>query len=122
MSRFILAVACGAVLLLAQGATASADDWPIFLGPHGTGVTTDAGISDHWPAAGPPLVWSKRIGTGYSSPSIRDGKLVVHHRLRNSEIVECLNATSGARFGKSITRANFATRTATTTGRGARPF
>ena len=68
MSRFLLAVACSAVLLLAQGAAASADDWPIFLGPHGTGVTTDAGISDHWPAAGPPVVWSKRIGTGLFIP------------------------------------------------------
>jgi outer membrane protein assembly factor BamB len=101
MSRFILAFACSAVLILTQGATASADDWPIFLGPHGTGVTTDAGISDHWPAAGPPVVWNKRIGTGYSSPSIRDGKLVVHHRLRNSEIVECLNAASGAPIWKN---------------------
>ena len=101
MSRFILAAVCAAVLLLTQHGIASADDWPIFLGPHGTGITTDAGISDHWPAAGPPIVWNKRIGTGYSSPSIRDGKLVVHHRLRNSEIVECLNATSGTPIWKN---------------------
>lgn len=95
-----------AVIALAVAARASAaepqtpkaaatSDWPIFLGPSGTGVTVDAGISDHWPQPGPPIVWSKRIGAGYSSPSVRDGKLVIHHRLRNSEIVECLHAETG---------------------------
>jgi outer membrane protein assembly factor BamB len=70
-------------------------DWPVFLGPSGTGVTVDAGLADHWPKGGPPIVWSKHIGSGYSSPSIRVGKLVVHHRLRNESIVECLNAATG---------------------------
>ena len=70
-------------------------DWPVFLGPSGTGITVDAGLADHWPKAGPPIVWSKHIGSGYSSPSVRAGKLVVHHRLRNESIVECLNAATG---------------------------
>jgi outer membrane protein assembly factor BamB len=102
--RRILAIATGFTVLSApfvvaapppERKTPSATDWPIFLGPLGTGVTSDAGISQHWPPSGPPIVWSKRIGAGYSSPSIRGGKLVIHHRLRNTEVVECVRAETG---------------------------
>jgi len=79
----------------AKQSVLSGDDWPAFLGPLGTGITRDTGIGDRWPETGPPVVWSKRIGAGYSSPSIRGGKLVVHHRLRNTEVVECLHAGTG---------------------------
>jgi outer membrane protein assembly factor BamB len=110
MSRLLLSAAISAAFVFIPAAraaepgfsgsaarqdAAAGDDWPAFLGPLGTGVTRDAGISDHWPPAGPPVLWSKRIGTGYSSPSIRGGKLVIHHRLRNSEIVECLHVETG---------------------------
>jgi outer membrane protein assembly factor BamB len=74
----------------------TAADWPVFLGPSGTGVTGDAGLADHWPKSGPPVVWTKHIGSGYSAPSVQSGKLVFHHRLRNESIVECVNATTGA--------------------------
>jgi outer membrane protein assembly factor BamB len=78
----------------------SKEDWPAFLGPSGTGLTVDAGLADHWPKGGPPIVWSKQIGTGYSAPSVKAGKLVVHHRQRNDSIVECLRAGTGERIWK----------------------
>jgi outer membrane protein assembly factor BamB len=70
-------------------------DWAEFLGPSGTGVSPETGLLKVWPVEGPPVVWQKRVGTGYSAPSVRGNRLVVHHRLRNEEIVECLNATTG---------------------------
>jgi len=72
----------------------SGEDWPAFLGPLGTGVTVDRGLADHWPQGGPPVLWTKRIGTGYSAPSVRGGKLIVHHR-QAEETVECLRAATG---------------------------
>jgi outer membrane protein assembly factor BamB len=78
----------------------TAADWPAFLGPAGTGVTGDAGLADHWPKTGPPVLWSKQIGSGYSAPSVRGGKLVVHHRQRNESIVECLHADTGKSIWK----------------------
>ena len=76
------------------------NDWPVFLGPFGTGVTGDAGLAEHWPKTGPPIVWNKHIGSGYSAPSVRGGKLVVHHRQRNESIVECLRAATGEQIWK----------------------
>lgn len=71
------------------------EDWPEFLGPRKTGVSGETGLLPKWPAGGPPVVWKKRIGTGYSAPSVRGNRLVVHHRPAGDEIVECFEASSG---------------------------
>jgi len=70
-------------------------DWPQFLGPHGDGTSDETGLTESWSPKGPPLVWEKNIGTGYSAPSIRSNSLVLHHRLKDEEIVECFEASTG---------------------------
>ena len=47
------------------------EDWPEFLGPRKTGVSGERDLLKKWPEKGPPVVWKKRIGTGYSAPSVR---------------------------------------------------
>lgn len=69
-------------------------DWPIFLGPHGTGVSDETNLLDVWPKDGPPVVWKKKIGTGYSAPSVLGNRLVVHHRIKDRDIVECVDAAT----------------------------
>jgi outer membrane protein assembly factor BamB len=72
------------------------EDWPVFLGPHGTGVCNETEWLKTWPEGGLKIAWSKRIGTGYSAPSVRGNRLVVHHRPRgNDEFVDCLRADTG---------------------------
>ena len=72
-----------------------AEDWPHFLGPRSNGTSLETNLLDTFPDGGPPVLWEKDIGTGYSAPSIRDGKLVLHHRLKNEEIVEAFTAADG---------------------------
>jgi outer membrane protein assembly factor BamB len=72
-----------------------AEDWPRFLGPRGNGTSTESGLLDSLPAQGPPVIWEKDIGTGYSAPSISAGKLVLHHRLRDQEIVQAFKLPKG---------------------------
>lgn len=72
------------------------EDWPMFLGPREDGTSLETGLLEAWPPAGPPIVWERSVGTGYSAPSIRNGQLVVHHRLRNDSIVSCVNAYDGS--------------------------
>lgn len=73
----------------------SAEDWPRFLGPRGDNTSIETGLFDKFSTNGVPIVWEKKIGTGYSAPSVRDGRLVLFHRLGGEEVVECFEATSG---------------------------
>jgi outer membrane protein assembly factor BamB len=83
------------------------EDWPMFLGPRGTGVSAESGYAERWPAAGPPVIWEKSIGTGYSAPSILGERLVVHHRIGREEIVECLRAATGEHLWEFRYESNF---------------
>ena len=77
------------------GAQERGEDWPQFLGPRANGTSRETGLLTQWPTNGPPLVWEKRIGTGYSAPSVRGRWLVLHHRVRDEEIVEAFEAATG---------------------------
>ncbi len=81
---------CGSILSLARGA-----DWPQFLGPERNGVSTETGLLQAWPKQGPPLLWEKTIGEGYSGPVVAGGALVVFYRSGGDEVVQCLDAATG---------------------------
>src|SRR5687768_10028585 len=82
-------------LLMAFAAEGAAEDWPQFLGPRANGISGETNLIEKWPTNGPPLVWQKTIGTGYSAPSVRNGLLVLHHRVKDEEVVEAFEAASG---------------------------
>jgi outer membrane protein assembly factor BamB len=71
------------------------EDWPRFLGPNDNGISTETGLLDRFQSNSPALLWEKTIGTGYSAPSVRGNSLVLHHRIKNEEIVECFEADTG---------------------------
>jgi outer membrane protein assembly factor BamB len=73
----------------------TSEDWPQFLGPHQNGVSDATGLLDRWPTNGVPVVWDKSIGAGYSAPSVRGNRLVLHHRVGGEEIVECFEGATG---------------------------
>lgn len=84
------------VVSVALARCALAEDWPEFMGPRRDQTSAETGLLDAIPPAGLKLVFEKEVGTGYSAPSIRDGTMVVHHRVGNEEIVEACDAATGA--------------------------
>jgi outer membrane protein assembly factor BamB len=88
MLRFLL-------FSLALTLAARAADWPEFMGPTRDQVSTEIGLLDTLPPQGPPLVFEKAVGKGYSAPSVRGDVVVVHHRVGNEEIVEACDARTG---------------------------
>lgn len=77
------------------GIVRKGEDWPGFLGPRENGISGETGLLKKWPENGPPSLWTKRIGTGYSAPSVLGNKLILHHRIQDEEIVQCLTADTG---------------------------
>lgn len=76
-------------------ARAVTEEWPSFLGPSHNGFSSETNLIKTFPASGPPLVWERGRGTGYSSPGIASGKLVFLHRIDDREIVECVDPETG---------------------------
>jgi len=78
------------ILLGAPGA-----DWPQFLGPERNSTSTETGLLQTWDAKGPPVLWQKEVGEGYSTPVVARGRLILFHRVGNEDLVECLDAATG---------------------------
>lgn len=91
---------CGLLLLLGArpqggGPAAGESDWPQFLGPKRNGVYGGPAISGSWPASGPPVLWRKPVGEGFSGAVAQAGRLILFHRLQSRERVDCLETRSG---------------------------
>lgn len=76
---------------------AFAPDWPQILGPGRNGIYTGPALAESWPAEGPRVLWKKDVGQGFSGPVVAQGRLILFHRIGNREVVESLDAKTGAR-------------------------
>ncbi|HVS35562.1 MAG TPA: PQQ-binding-like beta-propeller repeat protein [Gemmataceae bacterium] len=88
-SRILTALAC------VMAAAAAAADWPQFLGPTRNGVSTETGLKATWPKDGPPVVWQKDVGDGFSGPVVVGDRVILFHRVGDEEVVECLSTADG---------------------------
>jgi hypothetical protein len=82
----------------------SAGDWPDWRGPNRDGISTETGWIAPWPAQGPPILWRKDLGNGYSAATIVGDKLFTmgNHRInrRETDFVYCLNPETGEEIWK----------------------
>jgi outer membrane protein assembly factor BamB len=83
------------IACLLTAAPGGAADWPQFLGPQRDGISSETGLAQTWPAKGPPLVWQKDVGEGFSGPVAAGERLILFHRVMDQEVVECLNTRDG---------------------------
>jgi outer membrane protein assembly factor BamB len=87
-------------LLPAALALLLAADWPQFLGPNRNGIASETKLLDTWPEKGPPVLWERAAGEGYSGPVIAGGRLILFHRVNGNELIECLDAATGKEIWK----------------------
>ena len=84
------------LVALALGAQTAVADWPQYLGTQRDGVYRGPALADTWGSGGPKVVWTKPVGQGFSGPVVADGRLILFHRVGNSEMVQSLDARTGA--------------------------
>ena len=71
-------------------------DWPQFLGPNRDGVYAGGDlVAAIPPGAKPPVLWQAEVGEGWSSPVVVDGRVLIHHRLKDEAVLDCLEADTG---------------------------
>ncbi len=83
------------MILLSASAHGEGSDWPQFLGPERNGEYHGNDLADTWPRGGPAVLWHRDIGKGWAAPVERDGKLLVFHRVGDTEKLECLDPLTG---------------------------
>ena len=84
-----------AAMVYTFAATLSADDWPQWLGPTGDSVSRETGWLKDWPDEGPPRLFEKPIGEGYSAVSIAFGHLLLYHRVKDENRLESRHPETG---------------------------
>jgi outer membrane protein assembly factor BamB len=62
-------------LLLSFALSATAEDWPKWLGPRGDSTWNDTGLITEFPKSGPKVVWRSPVANGYSGPSVAGGRV-----------------------------------------------
>jgi len=67
-------------------------DWPQLLGPSRNGTYT----GPFNPQAKFTQIWKKSIGEGFSPPAVAGSRVIVFHRKGANEIIESLDAATGA--------------------------
>src|SRR4051794_7382093 len=83
-----------AILLLVALPVTGAD-WPQLLGPARNGHSAEKDLLDVWPAKGLKPIWQRDVGQGYSSPVVAGDKLIIYHRQKDLDVVDCLSPDKG---------------------------
>jgi hypothetical protein len=87
----------GFALLLAPNLTANDPEWPQWRGPDRNGISP----SSDWQVNGhPENLWEARVGLGYSSVSIQQGRLYTlgFDEQEERDLIVCLDAERGKRI------------------------
>lgn len=70
-------------------------EWPQFLGPQRSGISSETGLLDRWPADGPKEAWRVPGGVGSSGLSISRGRVLTLVQRDGKQWVVALDAKSG---------------------------
>lgn len=107
---FLFAVACSIAILIpgapstageaGSGATATSrrlggPDWPQWRGPGRDAVSPQTGLVRAWPESGPDVAWRVKVGPGFSSVSIAEGRLYTLWDEGDRQFLVSLDAATG---------------------------
>jgi outer membrane protein assembly factor BamB len=82
----------GALLLACVAGTLVADDWPQWRGANRDGVWRETGLVDRFASDELKITWRQPIGSGYSGPTVADGRVFVTDRVVEPEQIERVHA------------------------------
>lgn len=77
------------------GSGGSSDDWLQWGGPSRDFKSDATGLADSWPPGGPPRLWSRELGEGYSAIVLDGETLFTLYRDGEAEAVIALDADTG---------------------------
>jgi outer membrane protein assembly factor BamB len=79
----------------ARSTESRAINWPQLRGPTFDAMSIETGLADTWPETGPPVVWTRELGQGYSSFCAVGNRVFTQCQSLYQQSVICLDADSG---------------------------
>jgi len=101
MARRHNVISIGCAILLGIVSGAAGDDWPQWRGLARDGVWRETGIIEQFEGPQVPIKWSAEISSGYSGPTVADGRVFVTDRVtepKQLERVHCFDANTGRKL------------------------
>ncbi len=83
------------------------DYWSDFRGPGRAGIYDQQPINTNWQAKRPPEVWRQKIGGGYASMVVAQGKVYTIEQRRDKEVVAAYNFETGRQVWEHAWTARF---------------
>ena len=80
------------MLVIAQLAA----DWPHVRGPNYDAISPEIGLTQTWPTSGPPVLWSRELGPGYSGFVVAGGRAFTLFQTNTGMFLIALDADTGA--------------------------
>ena len=101
----LLSAWTSSVTVRAQSSAVVSESWRQWGGPTRNFMVPSGRLADHWPEAGPPVLWSRALGPGHSAILVDEGRLYTMYRAGNGrakqgpweaeETVVAVDAASG---------------------------
>ena len=76
------------------------EDWPVFLGPHGDGKSTETGIITNWRDGGLRVVWQFPLEESYGTCTVSRGRVYQFDRQVGKGTLLCLHSETGRQLWK----------------------
>ncbi len=70
-------------------------DWSFVRGSNYNGHSPEINIANHWPEEGPPVLWTRELGQGYSAFVAVGDRVYTQGQTLGRQYVYCLDADSG---------------------------
>ena len=75
-------------------------DWPQWRGPQRDGTSVETGWSDTWSPSGPKVAWRAKVGLGFSSVVVAEGKAYTMGHSDGKDSVFCFDLQTGSEVWK----------------------
>ncbi|MEW6236675.1 MAG: PQQ-binding-like beta-propeller repeat protein [Candidatus Omnitrophota bacterium] len=92
---FLWASFCSFFLILPSGFCDSQWDWPQFHGSHRDRISNESDWLSKWSGKEPEIKWTKSAGIGFSSFSVKNGRVFTMGNEKDRDAVWCFDAETG---------------------------